>query len=179
MEEGNLQGDKQDAACAEGGTGGTCAQLHLVLPIFGQTSPYPLLSLSPPIPPSLPVQWQLYCPQRDDWECVALPLQSYRSTAAGVSSSALPLCSRYLSLTCSLFPLSSLARKVAAATHWLVRAMPLLRASLPAHVLLYRHWIPLLTCMCLPSHARFRWIFDLYNVVTQNNFMLQEFPPPR
>lgn len=30
------------------------------------------------------------CPQRDDWKSVALPLQSYRSTAAGVSSSAPP-----------------------------------------------------------------------------------------
>lgn len=33
------------------------------------------------------------CPQRDDWRSVALPLQSYRSTAAGVSSSAPPRCS--------------------------------------------------------------------------------------
>lgn len=30
------------------------------------------------------------CPRRDDWKSVALPLQSYRSTAAGVSSSAPP-----------------------------------------------------------------------------------------
>lgn len=75
------------------------------------------LSLSPlGVPPSLPVQWQLCCPQRDDWESVALPLQSYRSTAAGVSSSALPL--RSLSLTEP--PLSSRAclRRGAAATHW-------------------------------------------------------------
>lgn len=78
----------------------------------------PSVSLPPPpthphllVSPSLPVQWQLCCPQRDGWESVALPLQSYRSTAAGVTSSALPLCSPPL-----LF-LSSVA-KLAAATHW-------------------------------------------------------------
>lgn len=96
---------------------GCRAQIHLMLSICYYTPPPP----SPPPPllvsPSLPVQWQLCCPQRDDWESVALPLQSYRSTAAGVSSSALPLCS--LPDLFPLFLLSSLA-KLAAATCWLL-----------------------------------------------------------
>lgn len=70
-----------------------------------------------PVSPSLSVQWQLCRPQRDDWESVALPLQSYRSAAAGVSSSALPLCSLP-----HLFPLllSSSLERLAAATRWLL-----------------------------------------------------------
>lgn len=72
--------------CMWRAAGAMCAQIHSELSICDQTTPFP-------ISPSLPVQWQLCCPQRDDWESVALPLQSYRSTAAGVSSSALPLCS--------------------------------------------------------------------------------------
>ena len=90
------------------------AQIHLELSICDQTTPTPLFS-SLLVSPSLPVQWQLCCPQRDDWESVALPLQSYRSTAAGVSSSALPLCSLP-----HLFPLLLLdsLEKLAAATCW-------------------------------------------------------------
>lgn len=60
------------------------AQIHSRLSICDQTHPPLCVSFC------LPVQWQLSCPQRDDWKSVALPLQSYRSTAAGVSSSALP-----------------------------------------------------------------------------------------
>ena len=58
-------------------------------------------SVPPFLPPSLSVQWQPHCPrERGFGESVALPLQSYQSTAAGVS----PLCPvTWLALRLSLY----------------------------------------------------------------------------
>lgn len=81
------------------------------------------------------------CLQRDDWKSVALPLQSYRSTAAGVSSSAPPHCSLpdyfHPLLLCPI-------EKLPVATCWRSWEMHPLTTNPPTfHTLLFP-----LTCLC-------------------------------
>lgn len=68
-------------ACVRSSVEAICAHFHLMLAICDYMSR------------------NGSCPQRVNWKSVALPLQSYRSTAAGVSSSAPPLLSSRLLLS--------------------------------------------------------------------------------
>lgn len=83
------------------------------------------------------------CPQRDDWRSVALPLQSYRSTAAGVSSSAPPRCSLPDSFCLLLFcPI----KKLPVATYRRLLEMTTLTMNSPTfHTLLFPSRVSLLS----------------------------------
>lgn len=105
------------------------------------------------LPPG--VQCLLCCPHRADWKSVALPLQSYHSAAAGVTSSALPLCS--LPDSFLLLLLFSLER-LTAATCW------------------FPWWIPSQCQFCLWIFPFYFTISFFYAVLKLNCVTLQEFP---